>query len=352
LGLTDGRRPALRFAALAVLAWPLMAAGGHESPDRVARGRYLATAICECLECHSPLEAGGREIPVATKLGAGDILDAKQRQVAPNITPDLETGAGGWTDAQLVRAIREGISHDNRRLSQAMPYPYFSVLTDEDVGAIVAYLRSLPPVHNPLPKWIPPDAGEMPPEPLRPAATSAEIASPRARGGYLVRLGRCGRCHSPRPLTGTKRQRRLDMEFGGGRRFSTRPYFDELDPDPVLSGPPAGAKAASLDALASPNITADPSGIGWYDESMFIQTIRSGRVGGVRALSGCMPWLAYRKLTDDDLAAIFEYLRSVPRVKHRVSNADPPTWCPRCGRLHGLGELNTSYREGSNGDGQ
>jgi hypothetical protein len=57
-----------------------------------------------------------------------------------------------------------------------------------------------------------------------------------------------------------------------------------------------------------------------------------------------MPWNRFRLLTDDDLSAIFLYLRSVPRVRHRVNNADPPTWCPRCGRLHGLGELNTPER--------
>jgi len=67
-------------------------------------------------------------------------------------------------------------------------------------------------------------------------------------------------------------------------------------------------------------------------------TIRTGRVAGIRPLTHAMPWLMFRNLTDDDLRAIFEYLRSVPPVKHRVNNTDPPTWCARCGRLHGLGE--------------
>lgn len=318
---------------------PLRAAHGLPS-DQVARGRYLATAICECLECHSPLQPGGLEIPIASKLGAGDILDEKLRVVAPNITPDLETGAGSWTDDQLVRAVREGIGHDGRRLSQAMPYTYFSVLTDDDARAIVAYLRSLRPVRNHLPKWRPADANELPQEPLSPPATAAAIASPRERGEYFVRLGRCARCHTPRPATGSKRHRRLDMEFGGGRRFSTTPYFDELDPDLWLTGPRPAQGGPGGNVLASANITSDPSGIAYYDESIFIQTIRTGRVAGIRPLSGAMPWLAYRKLTDDDLRAIFSYLRSVPPVGHRVNNTDRATWCPRCGRIHGLGELN------------
>mgnify|MGYP006319348211 CR=1 FL=1 len=74
--------------SIGVGLFPLRAAHGLPS-DQVARGRYLATAICECLECHSPLQPGGLEIPIASKLGAGDILDEKLRVVAPNITPDL-----------------------------------------------------------------------------------------------------------------------------------------------------------------------------------------------------------------------------------------------------------------------
>src|SRR5438477_9179793 len=99
---------------------------------RVERGRYLAHGVCECFECHTPLEDNDLVQPIASKLGAGDILDKKHRQVAPNITPDLETGAGRWTDAQLIRAIREGIGHDGRRLGLSMPYPAFSILTDDD----------------------------------------------------------------------------------------------------------------------------------------------------------------------------------------------------------------------------
>ena len=67
---------------------------------------------------------------------------------------------------------------------------------------------------------------------------------------------------------------------------------------------------------------------------------RSARVAGIRPLTRAMLWFEFRKLTDDDLGAIFEFLRSVPPVRHRVNNADPPTYCPRCARRHGLGELN------------
>jgi len=320
------------------------AAREGEAPEysaaAIARGRYLSHAVCECFECHSPLYDDDRVLPIETKLGAGDILNEKTRLVAPNITPDPETGAGRWTDDQLVRAIRQGISHDGRRLSVVMPYPTLSILTNDDVHAIVAYLRSLPPVRNELPKWVPLRVAERPPDPPGPPATPNDLATRKGRGAYLAHLARCVHCHSPRPATGSEHLRRRDMEFAGGRRFETKRYFDEIDDDPVR--PPA--EAARLDPpsfVTSPNITQDPSGIPYFDEAIFIQTIRTGRVAGRRPLTRAMLWFEFRKLTDDDLGAIFEFLRSVPPVRHRVNNADPPTYCPRCGRRHGLGELNS-----------
>lgn len=325
---------------LAVLCLGAAVPGPGNARVSVERGKYLAHGVCECFECHSPLQDNDLVAPIPSRLGAGDILDKASRQVAPNLTADMETGAGRWSDEQLIRAIRQGIGHDGRRLSLVMPYPDFSVLTDEDVRSIVAYLRALPPVRNRLPSWIPTDVAERPREPLRPPATAAEIASPLGRGRYLVRLARCGHCHTPRPLNGTHRERRLELEFGGGRRFSTQRYFDELDSDRGFAARPPKDHRRPETFVTSPNITSDPSGIAYYDESIFLQTIRTGKVAGVRPLSRAMLWFEFRKLTDEDLRAIFLYLRSVPPVKHRVSNTDLPTWCPRCGRFHGLGDSN------------
>jgi hypothetical protein len=310
------------------------------SAVRVARGQYLVS-VCECLSCHSPLQKAEYEIPVKGKLGAGDVINAKQHKVAPNLTPDQATGAGSWSDAELARAIRKGVSHDGRPLSLAMPYDYFSAMTDDDVASVVAYLRSLPAVHNRLPKWIPTDVAETPPEPLRTPLTPAQVVRPVDRGAYLVRLARYALCHTARPAGLSWRHRRLDMELGGGRRFSSIPFYDELDPDPANATAPKDAREPEGRVLVSPNITSDPSGIAYFDEEIFIKTIRTGRVAGIRPLSNAMPWHRLRLLTDEDLSAIFSYLRSVPKVRHRVNNTDPPTWCPRCGRLHGLGELNS-----------
>lgn len=88
------------------------------------------------------------------------------------------------------------------------------------------------------------------------------------------------------------------------------------------------------------NITSDPSGIAHYDEALFVQTPRTGRLPG-RMLSHIMPFENFKNYSDGDLHDVFSYIKSLPPVKHRISNTDPPTKCPVCGQTHGLGELNT-----------
>ena len=94
------------------------------------------------------------ELPVFSKVGSGRVLfhEGKAVLAAPNITPDIETGAGTWTDDQFACAIREGIGHDGRVLFPMMSYQDFRNFTDEGLASVVVYLRSLEPVHNPLPK--------------------------------------------------------------------------------------------------------------------------------------------------------------------------------------------------------
>src|SRR5579859_6178357 len=127
----------------------------ESTPQRVARGRYIATALSGCSYCHTPHDWASAGTPmVVGKEGAGEVLpyaDLPGRIVAPNLTPDTETGAGRWTDDQLARAIREGIGHDGRPLFPIMPYQHYRNMSDEDLASIVVYLRSLPAVHNPLP---------------------------------------------------------------------------------------------------------------------------------------------------------------------------------------------------------
>jgi mono/diheme cytochrome c family protein len=214
----------------------------------------------------------------------------------------------------LARAIREGVGHDGRALIPLMPCQDFRNMSDEDLASVVVYIRSISPVRNPLPKM----KVQLPftlvargiPKPLTSAVAQPDMSDPVQRGAYLSRISECFSCHE-----GEDRDHR-SLPFAGGRVF---------DDDP--SGPVAAA-----------NLTPDPSGISYYDQAMFIRALRTGRVGA-RVLK-IMPWRRWGKVSDEDLGAIFAYLRTVTPVKHRVDNTEPPTYCRICGRKHGGGALN------------
>ena len=352
-------RPMVRvvICLTTVLLVPLPAVDGSplsgtRADARVARGRYLANGIGRCFWCHSPLNGGDPATPRPESLGAGDILDAKTPVVAPNITPDPETGIGRWSDGDVVRSIRAGIGRNGRLLRGDHPSAYYSVMTDEDAYSVVAYLRSLQPIQRSLPRSAPVRQRNETVQLATPPAREPLLVSRLDRGRYLVQLGECLGCHT----TTTKNGRPFrGLEFGGGRRFRVDKGVGlELTPD--LSFTPASKQALPGEAqlVASANITRDPSGIAFYTEAVFIKTIRTGRVAGVRTLSPAMPWVFFREMTDADLGAIFAYLNTVSPVRHRISNFDPPTFCPLCGRRHGLGELNAGgdrhSSSGANGD--
>jgi mono/diheme cytochrome c family protein len=331
-----------RLALAGALAASVAGAARESEPEysaaSIARGRYLSPRGLRVFRM--PLAAVRRRPrpPIESKLGAGDILNKKTRLVAPNITPDPETGAGRWTDDQLVRAIRQGISHDGRRLSVVMPFPTLSILTDDDVQAIVAYLRSLPPVRHVLPKWIPLRVAEPPQDPLGAPATPDQLATRKGRGGYLVHIARCVHCHSPRPATGPDNLRRRDMEFGGGRRVETKRYFASST---TTRWPPA--EAARLDPPSfrtSPNITPDPSGIPYFDEAIFIRTIRTGRVAGSgrspAPCSGSSSASSRTRTWARSSSSSLGPTGAPPREQHRSADVPPALRAPAW-----LGDLNS-----------
>ncbi len=292
------------------------------TPQRLARGKYIVEGLSHCFRCHSEYDSarGDGHVPDVKK-GGGRIfseqesgLAAPWRLVAPNITPDRETGAGTWSDADFVRALRQGIGHDGRVLDPGMPYWNFRNLTDEDLASVIVYVRSLPPIRHALPKRsLPAEPRQWTVEPLKTPAAPVGASEQVRRGEYLAHVGNCAGCHDTQT---PERKAVAGMEFGGGR---------------VLRRTWGTAAAA--------NITPDASGIGYYDEAKFIQVIRAGHVGA-RKLSPIMIWADLKNLTDDDLKALFAYLRTVPRVQHKVDNTEEATLCPRCRNRHGFGERN------------
>ena len=286
------------------------------TPERLRRGDYLVHAVMHCMGCHSKHDDKADPPVLAAKEGSGQVLfeQGSLRLVAPNITSDPETGIGKWSDDAIARAIREGIAIDGRTLFPVMPYEHFRDLSDEDLACIVVFLRSVPPAHSDLPASKIPflfaRLVQVAPKPVTGPVPEPDRSAPAKYGGYLVRIATCSDCHTP-----------------------LNPKFQPIPGLAMAGGNPMG------EGVNSANITPDPSGIGYYDEALFVQTMRTGSVR-TRKLNSAMLWWIFRNMTDDDLKAVFAYLRTLKPVHHMVDNTEPPTPCKLCGQRHGLGDRN------------
>jgi mono/diheme cytochrome c family protein len=249
------------------------------------RGRYLVEVTGACGNCHTPM---GPQGPLPGRhLSGGTVFDEPPfRAVAPNITPDPETGIGRWTDAQLATAIREGKRPDGSLIGPPMPFGFYRGLADRDLAAMVAYLRTVPPVRNatersvyrmPLPPAYGPPVTSVPP----PADT------PVARGAYLAgAVAHCLECHTPMLPTGQSDMARLGaggMEFRG----------------------PWGVSVAR-------NITPHDNGLGGWSDAEIIRAVTQGVSRDGRQLAPPMAFSAYRDMSRQDLADLVAYLRSMP----------------------------------------
>ncbi len=300
---------------------PLTSRTFERTPARLERGKYLVEGVLACNHCHSPHDWSKHDasIPAGMELAGQDMGSTgfPGHVVAPNLTPDPETGSGKWTDDMLARSIREGIGHDGRALFM-MPYQLFSRLSDEDLASVVVYVRSLPPVRNPLPKteiifpvkYIIKNG----PQPITQPVPAPDLSTQLKRGSYLVNVTGCVECHT---AVDNHHNAVSGMDFGGGQVFE-----------------------GAWGKVASANLTPDPSGIPYYDEAFFLKTIRTGYAGS-RQINQFMPWWVYRNMNDEDLAAIFAYLKTVKPVHHRVDNTAAATLCPLDGAMHGAGDQNT-----------
>jgi mono/diheme cytochrome c family protein len=266
----------------------------ESSPEAIERGRYLAHHVLGCVPCHTPIDEerpgdfiveeallSGREFPVAPEMLPGKL-------VAPNLTPDRATGLGAWTDGEIARAIREGVSRDGRPLFPMMNYGQFRHLTDEDTLSVIAYLRSVPPIE----KELPPTSIDFPvsmfirlaPAPLE-SSPPPWPEEPLARGRLLLKVMGCVDCHTPME----RGQGVEGMELAGGNAFS---------------GP--------FGVVYSANITSHPAaGIGAYSDEDLERVFREGRSKAGHSL-WVMPWSATMGLHEEDVSALIAALREVP----------------------------------------
>lgn len=308
----------------------------------VEQGRYLAAAG-DCVSCHTRAHgapfSGGR--PLNTPFGV--IYSA-------NITADPKTGIGTWTEQQFARAMREGIAADGTHLYPAFPYTAYTKVTDQDVRAIYAYLRSLKPVSYLPPKNRMPfpfsarallagwnmmffTPGAYVPNPSRSAEWN--------RGAYLTQgLGHCGACHTPRNFFGGERN--SEALTGGD-------YLDEIA-DEVVSDKITPMDESTVRPWSAANLTSAPSGLrAWTLESIaaYLKTGHNDRAGAFGPMSEVIG-NSTSHLTDQDIHAIAVYLKSlVPAAQSSPSNATADTlqageivYTTRCGDCHlptGLG---------------
>lgn len=305
---------------------PLTSRTFEATPARLDRGKYLATAVTGCMFCHSDLQIAepGTGItfdPSTEGAGRSMAADGLPFLHSVNLTPDKGTGIGNYTDDALARAIREGIGNDGRALFPMMPYSNFRHMSDEDLASVVVYLRSLKPIQRDHPKPTTPFPLNRlinnAPQPVESPVPQPDLSTPVKRGEYMTLMAGCSDCHTPMNDRGEFLEH---LKFAGGGIVQ----LEGIRP-----------------TVASKNLTPATNGIPYYTEELFLETLRTGRVRE-RQLSDLMPWKFYRNMTDEDLKAIFAYLKTVKPVEHYVDNEVPATDCKQCGLKHGGGERNKS----------
>jgi mono/diheme cytochrome c family protein len=272
---------AVILLAVTLPAWP----GRAETP--LERGAYLMNGIAACGNCHTQQGPDG---PVPGMELAGGLLIEEPGAFTvhtPNITPDPETGIGKWTDAEIVTAIREGRRPDGRIIGPPMPIDLYRQMSDQDVQALVAYLRQVKPVHNqmppseyriPLPESYGPPVGSVP---------EVARADPVTYGAYLAGpLGHCIECHTPM----VEGQPDFAHRLGAGGN----PFY--------------GPWGISV----SRNITPDPeTGIGSWTDDQIRRAITRGISADGSPLMPPMGYHYYANITGTDLDALVAYLRSL-----------------------------------------
>lgn len=257
----------------------------------LARGAFIAN-VSGCALCHTAFGPNG---PDLGKMWAGglEIPEEIGTWRSPNITQDKKTGIGGWTDAEILAAVREGKRPDGSRLYPIMPWPFYHTMSDADGAALVAYLRTIAPIENAV-------AGntdlKMPKMELPPPAGKAPEDTPIARGAYYASLMHCAACHTPMTEQGPD----MSKAFAGGMKWEL-PMFGE-------------------GTLYATNITPHETGIGaWSDEDL-TRAIRELKKKDGSPIHGPMAMYqpAWSQLPDDTVKDLIVYLRSLPPIENAV----------------------------------
>ncbi len=272
------------------------------------RGEYLALHVAGCVDCHSKRDFtkfSGPVIP-GTEGGGGFLFDEKfglpGKIFGKNITPDNETGIGTWTDDDILRAMTQGISKNGDTLFPLMPYIQYNHMAKQDLLSIIAYIKTWKPIRNKVParQLMMPIAMAYPGPALQ-ASIDGNVLPPESDkvnyGGYLAEMADCGTCHTPQTPQGAD----ITRMFAGGYTFDL-----------------------GTNKVASANITPDSAtGIGGWTEERFLNKFTQYREeksynynpGNQNSI---MPLSVLAGIKDEDLKAIYAYLRSVKPVSNKV----------------------------------
>lgn len=272
--------------------------------ERVERGRYLANHVMLCMDCHAvrdfSLFAGP---PEPGTLGAGGerfdhAMGFPGVFISPNITP---AGLGDWTDGEIFHMITAGVNREGNAVFPVMPYHRYGTLDEEDIYAVIAYLRSLEPieaVHDRSKADFPVSLllNTLPVEPsLSPRPPKSD---PVEYGRYMITAAACGDCHTKRDGPAY-----VGEPYAGGNEFQM----------------PDGSVVRAM------NLTPHETGIGSWTKEMFVERFKmyadSAYVPPAVApgeLQTIMPWLMYADMEREDLEAIYDYLQTLPPVDNPV----------------------------------
>lgn len=277
----------------------------ERTDQRIERGKYLATSVCVCMDCHSSRDWNSFALPLVDgTLGkGGERFDQHFGfpgvYYSRNITP---SGISRYTDGELYRAITTGVTKEGKALFPVMPYPYYGKMDPEDIKCIIAYIRTLPAIPN----EIPASSSDVPmnfiinliPKKAEPM-TRPDTANRLAYGAYLTNAAGCIECHTK----DNKGQIIKELAFSGGREFKMPGFLlrsSNITPD-IKTGIGSWTEQTFIDRFKA------------YDDSGYVpQSVKSGSFNTI------MPWTMYAKMKQSDLAAIYTYLKSLPARENKV----------------------------------
>jgi len=290
----DHLKPALCVLAAFALAACAQTQTREHTQSLIERGDYLVNSIMTCNHCHTPKDKTGNPLMERRFAGGAQRFDEVTfTATGPNITQDTETGIGQWSDADIKRALIEGIRPNGVKLAFVMPYPLYKVITPRDLDAAVAYLRTAAPLRASVtpPLYKSQQITYTYPGAEKPMSEN-DLRDPLKRGLYLASLGHCMQCHAER------HNDIPDYRSGagkGGREYKT----------------PAGLVRAA-------NITSHPTkGLGAWSDAEIKRALTEGVSRNGRPLAQTMAQyrIYLKRLTDEDLHALVAWLRSLPPLE-------------------------------------